>query len=165
MFNMKTTKILGCISIGILVIIMLDIYVLEGKMYKKTYDRRYSEDSRSRPGSVDREEFILTTDGSTYGIPSGTFIPLESGDTFTVEKTKLLNRIKSIRVGETDNAYDVYLNKFTEDPIAKRLLGIVFFAALTGLIGRLLRIRSDIRFAASFFSVVMAVGLLIFYLW
>jgi hypothetical protein len=162
---MKSTKILSCISIVILGTIMLDAYVVQGKKYKKIYDRRYSEGSKSRSERQNRKEFIMTNDGSTYSIPTGTFIPLQSGDQFTVEKTKLLNRSKSISIGENDQEYTIYLSLMHIDHFAKIILGISLLSALAGLIGRLLRVRSDIRFAASFFSAVMAVGLLIFYLW
>jgi len=48
---------------------------------------------------------------------------------------------------------------------SKVVITISLLSAMIGLVARPFTIRSDIAFSASFFSAVMAAGLLIFYLW
>ena len=162
---MKPTRILSIVSIAILSSMLLDAYLIPGTVHKKTYERRYSEPLKSRSGSADRNEFILTTDGSNYAIPYGTFIPLESGVEFTVVKTQLFNRLKAVNVGTTNEPYTIYLSFLHIDPFAKIMLGISLFSTILGLVGRLLKIKPEKRFAASFFGLITAIGLFIFYLW
>lgn len=162
---MKINTLFGTIAIIILASIVLDALVLQGRTYKKIYDRRYSTISPRRFGKPGIAEFIRTTDASTYAIPPNAMIPLENGDHFIIEKSMLFNRAKTLSIGEGAQRYTIKLTLLHTEEFSKIVIAISLLSAMIGLAGRPFLMRSDRAFSASFFSAVMATGLLIFYLW
>lgn len=162
---MKLNTLFSTIAIIILTSIVLDALVLRGKTYKKIYDRRYSIISPRRFGKAGVAEFIRTTDASTYAIPFEAMIPLENGDHFIIEKSMLFNRAKNLSIRKGDQLFTMNLTLLHTEVFSKVVIGISLLSAMIGLVARPFTLRSDISFSASFFSAVMAAGLLIFYLW
>jgi hypothetical protein len=162
---MKLNTLFSTIAITILASIVLDALVLQGRTYYKIYDRRYSIISLRRFGKAGIAEFIRTTDTSTYAIPPEAMIPLENGDHFIIEKSMLFNRAKTLTISEGDQLFTMNLTLLHTEVFSKVVITISLLSAMIGLVARPLTIRSDIAFSASFFSAVMAAGLLIFYLW
>lgn len=118
MYNSKSNRRLALVNIFILVLIFLDAFILHPKRQLEIFDRYETKETLSpETGTRDHlTNFIHAKSGHKFREPSESKNTLNSGDTFYIERSIILNRpiillyrtsdsIKSVKCGTLNQGY------------------------------------------------------------